>query len=38
VDLLCKVCDETINCMNIDVYIRIDTPEDHAKCHQMRQV
>jgi hypothetical protein len=37
VDLLYKVCDETVSCMNKDVYIRIDAPEDHAKCRQMRQ-
>ncbi len=37
VDLLCRVCSETVNCMNKDVYIRIDVPENHAKCHQLPQ-
>jgi primosomal protein N' len=37
VDFLCTVCGETVSCINEDVYIKIDTPEDHAKCRQMRQ-
>jgi hypothetical protein len=37
VDLLCKVCDKTIDCMNKDVFIRIDTLEDCAKCRKMHQ-
>ncbi len=36
VDLLYRVCNETVNCTNEDIYIRINVPEDHAKCHQMR--
>jgi hypothetical protein len=37
VDLLYRVCDETIGYMNEDVYIRIDAPEDRAKFHQMHR-
>jgi hypothetical protein len=36
VDLLYKVCGEMVSCTNKNVYIRIDVPEDRAKCRQMR--
>jgi hypothetical protein len=35
VDLLCSVCDETVGCTKEDVYIKIDTFEDRAKCRQI---
>jgi hypothetical protein len=35
VDLLCRVCSETVCCMNEDVYIKIDMPKDPTKCCQM---
>jgi hypothetical protein len=37
VDLLCKVYSEIVACTNEDIYIRINAPEDHAKCHQMHR-
>ncbi len=37
VDLLCRVCDETVSYTNEDVYIRTDALENHAKCRQMHQ-
>jgi hypothetical protein len=35
VDLLYRVCGETVDCMNEDVYIRIDALEDCTKCRQI---
>ncbi len=35
VDLLCRVCGKTVGYTNEDIYIRIDTPKDRAKCHKM---